>query len=160
MHNTIGYTATRQNGHYIPCVHLQTQKRLVQPFYVIAPYHTSYYLLHWIVHPSYLLPNGLFRVVSYCHPTLDSTPSYLILPHLTTPYPVTPPYPNTVLLQPTPSNHSLHRPTLTFSCQPALSYLFLLQPTAYTVSYCLPNLVLHCFFCDSTLYYLILPQRL
>ena len=98
---------------------------IVQPFYVIAPYHTSYYLLHWNVHPSYLLPNGLFRVVSYCHPTLDSTPSYLILPHLTTPYPVAPSYPilhcilllsyltsNPVLLYPTPFNHILPRPTL------------------------------------------------
>ena len=27
VHNTIGYTATIQNGHYIPCVHLQTPKR-------------------------------------------------------------------------------------------------------------------------------------
>ena len=119
---------------------------IVQPFYVIAPYHTSYYLLHWIVHPAYLLPNELFRVVSYCHPTLDSTPSYLILPHLTTPYPVTPPYPNTVLLHPTPSNHILHRPTLhspaSLPC-PTLSYSSL-QPTLY------PTAILTSSYTDSS----------
>ena len=38
--------------------------------------------------------------------------SYLILPHVTTSYPVTPSYPNTVLLYPTPSNDILHRSTL------------------------------------------------
>ena len=120
-------------------------------------------LLHPIIHPITFY-TGLFihptfcpmdcsgtNVVSYCHPTLDSTPSYLILPHLTTPYPVTPPYPNTVLLHPTPSNHILHRPTLhspaSLPC-PTLSYSSL-QPTLYptailTSSYTASSAILPC----------------
>ena len=66
-----------------------------------------------------------------------STPSYLILPHLTTPYPVAPACillpsyltSNPVLLYPTPSNHILPRPTLDSSA--ILSYPI----SPYTVFY-------------------------
>ena len=97
------------------------------------------FVLHWILLPSYhvlphpttpnhILPcltsvDPILRVV-YCHPTLEPTPSYLILPHLTTSYPGAPPYPilqcillpsyltsNPGLLYPTPYNHILPRPT-------------------------------------------------
>ena len=69
--------------------------------------------------------------------------SYLLLPRLTTSYPVSP---------------LSTRSYVVSYCQPALSYLILLHPTSYTVPYCQPNRVLHCFFCESTLYYLILPH--
>ena len=67
-----------------------------------------------------------------------------------------------VLPYPTTSNHTLHRPTLqspaSLPC-PSLSYSILHHPTPpYTVAYCHPNRVLHCFFCEATLYYLILPH--
>ena len=78
---------------------------------------TTSYPVRPLSTPSY----GVF----YCPPTLDSTPSYLILPHLTTSYPFAPSYPilqcsllpsyltsNPVLLYPTPYKHILPRPTL------------------------------------------------
>ena len=113
--------------------------------YPVAP---SYPILHCILLPPYL-----------------TTQSYSILPHLTTSYIVLhyillTSYP--VLPYPTTANHTLHRPTLhspaSLPC-PSLSYSILHHPTPpYTVSYCHPNLVLHCFFCAATLYYLILPH--
>ena len=110
--------------------------------YPVAP---SYPILHCILLPPYL-----------------TTQSYSILPPLTTSYIVLhyillTSYP--VLPYPTTANHTLHRPTLhspaSLPC-PSLAYSILHHPTPpYTVSYCHPNLVLHCIFCDATLYYLI-----
>ena len=50
------------------------------PILPLIPYHTSYHVLHWIVHPSY--PTSSIHT----HPT----PSYLSLPHPTSSYPVSP----------------------------------------------------------------------
>ena len=115
--------------------------------YLIVPYHTSYYILHWIVHPSYLMlpqPTTTFFVLHWI-----VQPSYLIIPYHTSYYilhwSVQPSY---LIVPYHTSYHILHwivhpsypilpqpfRPTL--DCSAILPYR--------TLSYILPHPTLDC----------------
>ena len=130
IHSFTFYPTTHSNSTFfvLHCI--------VQPSYLIVLYHTSYHSLHWSVHPFYpILPQpsssytGLFS-----HPTL----AYPILHPFYTGLFTHPTLYNHNLLPPTRvfnqiSHHNLLRPTLDFLNHPTLEYTSI-HPyqTAYT----------------------------
>ena len=87
--------------------------------------------------------------VFYCQRTLDSTPSCLLLPQLTTSYPVVPSYPS--LQRPTlHSSASLPRPSLSYPSLPYLLLPSLTHPTPPPTLSHLPTLSYIIFYCHPT----------